>query len=289
MSASFNGLPESLLAQAAAQGEVPLVSLLGLDLEKRWHAGQRLTIEDYLHRIPSLNERPELLLELLYAEWVLREQFGPKPTLEEYRGRFPALADSLGRLLWLHAALSQNERQTLPPIPPAAPPAEQETVPPPATPEPATLPQASFASQPAGSGTTTAASAPGVHVPGYEVLAELGRGGMGVVYKARHLQLNRMVALKMVLAGGHTGSEERIRFLAEAEAVAALQHSNIVQVFDFGQHDGLPYMALEYVNGGSLAGRLGDGLPQPREAAWLVEQLRAAWRRLMPRGSSTAI
>ena len=96
---------------------------------------------------------------------------------------------------------------------------------------------------------------------------------MGVVYKARHLQLNRIVALKMVLCGGHGGSEERRRFLAEAEAVAALQHPNIVQVFDFGQHDDLPYMALEFVNGGSLADRLRDGLPQPAEAAWLVEQL----------------
>ncbi len=118
----------------------------------------------------------------------------------------------------------------------------------------------------------TAAGA-AVQVPGYEILEELGRGGMGVVYKARHIKLNRVVALKMVLAGGHAGSEDRIRFLAEAEAVAALQHPNIVQVFEVGQHDSLPFMALEYVNGGSLADRLRDGLPLPREAAWLVEQL----------------
>ncbi len=117
------------------------------------------------------------------------------------------------------------------------------------------------------------ATAAGVQVPGYEILEELGRGGMGVVYKARHIKLNRAVALKMVLAGGHPGSEDRIRFLAEAEAVAALQHANIVQVFEVGQHDSLPFMALEYVNGGSLADRLRHGLPLPREAAWLVEQL----------------
>jgi formylglycine-generating enzyme required for sulfatase activity/tRNA A-37 threonylcarbamoyl transferase component Bud32 len=119
---------------------------------------------------------------------------------------------------------------------------------------------------------TSVAPAAG-QAPGYEILGVLGRGGMGVVYKARHLTLNRIVALKMVLAGGHAGSEERVRFLAEAEAVAALQHPNIVQVFDFGQHGDLPYMALEYVNGGGLNVRLRDGLPPPLEAAWLVEQL----------------
>jgi len=114
---------------------------------------------------------------------------------------------------------------------------------------------------------------PGRCVGDYELLEELGRGGMGVVYKARHLQLNRIVALKMVLAGGYAGSEEHSRFLAEAEAVAALQHPNIVQVFDFGQRDGLPYMALEYVNGGSLADWLHGGLPLPKVAAHLLEQL----------------
>ena len=129
-------------------------------------------------------------------------------------------------------------------------------------------PEATFAP-----GSNQQAVGNSVHVPAYEILEELGRGGMGVVYKARHLKLNRVVALKMVLAGGYAGSEERIRFLAEAEAVAALQHPNIVQVFEVGRHDGLPYISLEYVSGGSLNERLRDGLPRPREAASLVEQL----------------
>src|SRR5262249_49762902 len=107
----------------------------------------------------------------------------------------------------------------------------------------------------------------------YEVLGELGRGGMGVVYKARHLKLNRTVALKMVLAGGHASPEDLTRFLAEAEAVAALLHPHIVQLYDFGQHDGLPFFTLEFVPGGSLADKL-SGTPLPsREAARLVEQL----------------
>jgi WD40 repeat protein/tetratricopeptide (TPR) repeat protein/tRNA A-37 threonylcarbamoyl transferase component Bud32 len=110
-------------------------------------------------------------------------------------------------------------------------------------------------------------------VPGYEILKELGRGGMGVVYQARHLKLGRVVALKMVLAGGHAGPEDLARFLAEAEAVAALQHPHIVQLHDFGEHEGLPFFTLEFVPGGSLADKL-NGMPlPPKEAARLVEQL----------------
>ena len=99
---------------------------------------------------------------------------------------------------------------------------------------------------------------------------------MGVVYKARQLRLNRIVALKMILAGDHATPEAAVRFLAEAEAVARLHHPNIVQIYDVGEHEGRPYFAMEYVAGGSLAGRL-DGTPwPPRDAARLVETLARA-------------
>jgi serine/threonine-protein kinase len=96
---------------------------------------------------------------------------------------------------------------------------------------------------------------------------------MGVVYKARHRQLKRLVALKMVLAAVHTSSAQRQRFLREAEAVAQLQHPHIVQIFEIGQHDGLPFVSLELVEGGNLADKLRDTPLPPREAAKLVEQL----------------
>src|SRR5438477_2719458 len=99
---------------------------------------------------------------------------------------------------------------------------------------------------------------------------------MGVVYKARQLKLNRTVALKMILAGAHATPEELARFKAEAAAVARLQHPNIIQVYEVGEHDGLPFFSLEFVDGGSLAERLaGTPLP-PREAARVVQTVARA-------------
>jgi serine/threonine-protein kinase len=113
-------------------------------------------------------------------------------------------------------------------------------------------------------------------VPGYEVEAVLGRGGMGVVYKARHLRLNRPVALKMLLVGAYAGAHELARFLREAEAVAGLRHANIVQVHDVGDFAGMPYFTMEFVEGGSLAQKLA-GTPQPaRQAAALLATLAGA-------------
>jgi tetratricopeptide (TPR) repeat protein len=110
-------------------------------------------------------------------------------------------------------------------------------------------------------------------VPGYEVLSEIGRGGMGVVYKARHLQLNRVVALKMILAGLQAGPATRKRFQAEAELVARLQHPGVVQIHEVGEYEGRPFFALEYVDGGTLADRL-DGTPLPAaDAARLIADL----------------
>jgi eukaryotic-like serine/threonine-protein kinase len=113
----------------------------------------------------------------------------------------------------------------------------------------------------------------GVTVTGYDILEELGRGGMGVVYKARHRRLQRLVALKMVLAGAHVGQVGLARFRAEAEAVAKLVHPNIVQIFETGEHDGRPYFSLEFVEGGSLDQRIGKSPTSPRGAAQFVETL----------------
>jgi serine/threonine protein kinase len=111
-------------------------------------------------------------------------------------------------------------------------------------------------------------------VPGYEILEVLGRGAMGVVYKARHRNLKRMVALKMILAGDQANDLERDRFRVEAEAAAQLQHANIVQVYEVGEQNGCSFLSLEYVNGGSLKERL-RGTPQPVQAAAELVQVLA--------------
>jgi WD40 repeat protein len=111
---------------------------------------------------------------------------------------------------------------------------------------------------------------------GYELLGELGRGGMGVVYKATQVKLGRLVALKMILAGGHAGADDLARFRTEAEAIARLQHPNIVQVFEVGEYEGKPFFSLEFCPGGTLADKLAGTPIAPREAARLVETLARA-------------
>jgi eukaryotic-like serine/threonine-protein kinase len=112
--------------------------------------------------------------------------------------------------------------------------------------------------------------------PGYTIVRELGRGGMSVVYEARQKRPERTVALKMLLSGAHASTERRMRFLAEAEAIARLQHPGIVRVYQVAEHEGVPFLVLEYVGGGNLAQKVG-GRPLPaREAAELVQTLARA-------------
>jgi serine/threonine-protein kinase len=113
-------------------------------------------------------------------------------------------------------------------------------------------------------------------VPGYEILGELGRGGLGVVFRARQLSLNRIVALKMIRADLFPGPAERLRFRSEAEAAARLHHPGVLQVHDFGDSAGQPYIAMEYTSGGSLAGKAAGGVMPPEEAGRIVSALARA-------------
>jgi len=113
----------------------------------------------------------------------------------------------------------------------------------------------------------------GLRIGDYEVLGELGRGGMGVVYKARHVTLHRLVAIKMILSGPHAGREAADRFIAEAKAVAKLQHPGIVQIFDIGEHSGQPWFSLEFVEGTDLQKELARKPRTSKEAAQILRDL----------------
>jgi serine/threonine protein kinase len=131
-----------------------------------------------------------------------------------------------------------------------------------------------FLAPPADAPGEATSGSPLPEVPGYEVLEVVGHGGMGIVYKARQARPNRLVALKMILAGAPPA--EQARFRAEAEAVASLEHPNIVRIYEVGEHAGHPYLVLEWAEGGSLAGLLAGGPLPARPAAELLLPLARA-------------
>jgi hypothetical protein len=240
--------------------------------EGAWRAGRPEPVEHFLppadapHFLATLEEL--LHIELEFA-WKRRPESagdaGRRPVVEGYLARFPCLnrPDVVLRLVRQEYQVRRDhgDQPTL---------AEYK----------ARFPQLVASGDEvetlAGPGTGPPAPAPAPAIPGYEILGELGQGGMGVVYKARQLSLNRVVALKVMLHGPYATAADLARFRAEAEAVAQLQHSHIVQIFDVGTHNGLPFLALECVEGGSL-GKYLAGTPQrPRDAAALLEPLARA-------------
>jgi tetratricopeptide (TPR) repeat protein/tRNA A-37 threonylcarbamoyl transferase component Bud32 len=248
-----------LTEAAAEQRLVLLVQLAHMDLEFRLRAGEAARVEDYLRVYPELHDRPQAVLDLVAAEYLLREARGAAVRLEDYQARFPALAAGLPAVVATCRARSAGANAEAATVPPAKIRPEADTPRPPAV-----VP------------LSAAAALPPVQVPGYEVLEVLGEGGMGIVFKSRHLALNRIVALKMIRHATYAGAEERHRFRIEAEAIARLQHPNVVQIFDVGEHAGLPYFSLEFCPGGSLAHQL-QGTPlSPHAAAALVEVLARA-------------
>jgi WD40 repeat protein/tRNA A-37 threonylcarbamoyl transferase component Bud32 len=124
--------------------------------------------------------------------------------------------------------------------------------------------------------TPSVGSLPLSRLADYELLAEVGRGGMGVVFKARHVRLNRVVALKMILGGALARAEDLQRFDTEAAAAAQLQHPGIVALYEAGCHQGQPFFSMEYVSGSSLAQRVVPGpLPGRQAAAYIAKVARA--------------
>ena len=226
-------------------GEDELLELFCNDQVDRWCEGVRIPAEAYLALHPALDDRSEGAFDLIYGEFVLRESLGDGPRPEEFFWRFPRFADRFRRQLDLHQALRSEDL--------ACRPDRDE--------------------HRAGDDPEGETLVSGPEVSGYRILRVLGHGGMGVVYLARHLSLNRLVALKVIHAGD---PEAMARFRAEAEAVARFHHPNLIQVYEVGEHADLGYLALEYAAGGSLQQKLAGTPQDPRAAALLLEDLALA-------------
>lgn len=222
-----------------------------------WLKGAGPFLEEIVGKESPLLTGPEAF-GLIYSEYLLREELHDKPALEDYQRRFPEHAAQLEQQIRLHRLLGSVAQP-----PQAGKPLEKMTVA--VHPEPV----APHSELPV--------------VPEFEILEELGRGGMGVVYKARQTSLNRIVALKVLKGGLFANPEQQARFRSEAELIARLQHPNIVQVYTVGTHKSVlgeafaaPFFVQEYVDGGNLAQWLADRPQPPSEAAHFIEVLARA-------------
>jgi eukaryotic-like serine/threonine-protein kinase len=239
--------------------------------EAVWRSGERPDLPAYLIGADGA-ERAALARELVAIDVYWHRRSGERPGLEEYLGRLPGDTEAV------QTAFEEIEPAETNPSGLRAPRHRGSDI--------VALDDTNVMLPPApigreGPAELTLPSGEGLEpvrasVPGYEILGVLGRGGMGVVYKARQLGLTRIVALKMILSGAHAGADERERFRWEGEAVARLQHPNIVQIYEVGEHDGLAYFSLEYCDGGTLADRLSGSPMNPKEAAQTAEVLARA-------------
>ncbi|MFN4260299.1 MAG: WD40 repeat domain-containing serine/threonine protein kinase [Gemmataceae bacterium] len=237
--------------------------------EAAWQNGARPTVDDFLPAEEPL--RGQVLGELVHIDLERRLKAGEASRLEDYLRRYPELEQNQQAALSLIVAEYRLRRQQDPRVDAASYeqrfPAYQEQL---AHQLAAVSPTVDT---PNSHGEQAHADYP--RIAGYDILEVLGRGGMGIVYKARQNALNRLVALKMIVSSVPS-AVLRQRFLAEAHAVARLQHPHIVQVHAIGEHHGHPYLALEFVAGGSLDRQL-NGTPLPaQEAAAFVEILARA-------------
>jgi WD40 repeat protein len=236
------GTRPDLAAFLAARPSLPsddAAAIVSIDQYERWLGGDRIAAEEYARLLPDDARRQQALCDVVYGEYLLREQLGEHPSIGDYLRRFPAVAGLLSRQIELHQALAEPVNgDTHSPDTNAA------------TPAPAAPPR----------------------IPGYALLEVIGQGGMGVVYKACQVSLDRDVALKVlpVPAGIDPVALERMH--REAQITAKMSHPNIVTVFDAGTLPGWFYLAMEYVAGIDLHRLVEKRGPLP--IAWACDYVR---------------
>src|SRR5262249_39633757 len=219
-----------------------LAAVLRADQKQSWRAGERRPGEGELDRFPAVAVDPDLAIDLIYSEYLLREDEGHAPEISEFVRRFPRHAEMIRIQADFHQALA------------AAQPGRQ--------------------AHPASASSPAASAWP--RVPGYKVVGVLGSGGMGVVDKANQLGRNRPVALKMILPVVQADADQLARFQLEAEAAASLHHMNIAEIYEIGALGGCPYFSMELVDGVDLARSLAGEPMAPRQAAQMAEWLARA-------------
>ena len=259
--------PASGLSTAAWQRRLNVLE----SFEQAFQRGERPNIENYLVGAQDDTERRGLLVDLVHADLELRMKAGEAVPAEVYLERYPELRDAGGEFVAQFGEYREHLQAGLDKLDPDDKVEHLSCIP--ATPPPLNgHADLSPTVVPAAVPTDTACP----RMAGYEILCELGRGGMGVVYKARQVGLNRVVALKMILAGEHAGPAEFARFKTEGEAIARLRHPNIVQVYEVGEYEGKPFFSLEFCEGGGLDKKLAGTPMPPRDAASLVQTLAEA-------------
>jgi serine/threonine protein kinase len=225
------------------------------EFEAAWKSGQRPELRSFVQD-PSTPLGKFMLGELLKVELAYRVQRGEQPVAEEYQACFPEHANLIAAAFGLGATESVAELNRRELSTPTAPPLAVSTQ------SPGTAARASEERWPS--------------IPGYEIVGELGRGAMGIVYKAWQQRAKRHVALKVIRDGFLAGPEHRRRFRKEAEAAAQFQHPNLIRIYEVDEHQGVMYFSMELGQGPSLDKKLA-GRPLPaREATELALTLAEA-------------
>jgi len=231
-----------------------LAEMVAIDMEHHWQRGNRSTLEAYLKKYPELGDRATVSVDLILAEYQLRQQSGAPVDLQDFARRFPRQAAELARRVQQAAAM------------PVDAPLSHE------------LPLVSAERETSQTGPSADTMPPAPKTPHelpeqfgrYQIVKKLGAGGMGSVYLAHDTQLDRQVALKVPHFSANEGQQAVERFLREARAAATIQHANLCPVYDAGQIDGVHYMTMAYIDGHLLSEYIRPGKPAAERKAALV-------------------